>query len=288
MKPINCLSLLLVIALGLSGCLSAGSGTLPTQTGTPIPSPTLVFSTATSTSTPTETSTATLPATLGPEQAKETIRTLLQDSIDCESPCFWGIVIGRTTLEEAINIFAHLGLQLKHTNTRDNKDFYGVVYHSGNGLEVTPILTVQNNIVKSLDVGINDTSQEGTPRKWSAYSPETLIKRYGSPSRVDFFLGRVAPTPTHSMKMYFEKVELIVEYSGTNLLNVDLPKLEICPLTNQVEYIHIWMGDDPRYPPSLDVPLEEATSLTMEEFSKLMTGDAKMACFNLKEEKFPK
>jgi hypothetical protein len=286
MKPINCLSLLLAIALGLSSCVPVGSTTMPIQTDTPIPSLTLFSPTSISTFTPIETSTAMLPATLEPEQAKETIRTLLQEPVDCESPCFWGIMSGHTTLEDAINIFTHLGLQLKHTNTRDNKEFYGVVYHLDNGLEVTPILTVQNDIIESVDMGINDTSQEGTPRKWSAYSPETLIKRYGSPSRVDFFLGSVAPTPTHSMKMYFEKVKLIVEYIGSNLLKAG-PQLEICPLTNQVEYIHIWMGANPRNPPSLDVPLEEATSLTMEEFSNLMTGGPKKACFNLDEKKFP-
>jgi hypothetical protein len=89
------------------------------------------------------------------------------------------------------------------------------------------------------------------------------------------------------MEMYFEQAKLIVQYIGANLLNVDLPKLEICPLTNQVEYIQIWMGDDPRYPPSPGVPLEEATSLTLEEFSELMMGDPNKACFNLREEVFP-
>jgi hypothetical protein len=287
MKPINYSSLLLVIALGVAGCVPAGSTTIPVQTDTPIPSATLPSPTSTSTFAPTETSTVTPPATLEPKLAEETIRDLLQEPVDCEAPCFWGIELGQTTLEEVNNIFSHLGLQLNHTTTRDNKEFYGVVYHLGTELEVTPILTVQNNIVESVDVGINDTSQEGTPRKWSAYSPETLIKRYGSPSRVEFFLGRVAPTPTHSMEMYFEQVNLIVQYIGSNLLNVDLPKLEMCPLTNQVEYIHIWMGDEPRYPPSPDVPLESATSLTLEEFSELMMGDPNKACFNLREEVFP-
>ncbi len=286
MKPINGLSFLLVITLGLSGCLSAGSVTTPVQTDTPIPSPAILFPTSTSTFTPVATSMATLPATLEPGKAEETIRTLLQEPVDCEAPCFWGIIPGQTTLEEAINIFTHLGFQLKHINTRDSKEFYGAVYNLGNGLEVTPILTVQNNIVKNLDMGINDLSQSGTSRKWSAYSPETLINRYGSPSQVNFFLGRVAPTPTHSMEMYFEKVKLIVQYIGTNLLNAG-DQLEICPLTNQVEYIHIWMGDDPRYPPSPGVPLEKATSLTIKEFSELMTGDIDKACFVLKEEAFP-
>jgi hypothetical protein len=278
-----------VIALGISGCVPATSTAVLIPIETPVSSPTPIPPTPTSTFTPYVSVTPTLPATLEPEQAKESIRTLLQEPVDCEAPCFWGILPSKTTLEEATHTFVHLGLSLRFTTTLDGKDFYAVIYNLGNGIEVSPVIAIQNDIVKSLDVGINDTSPKGSPRKWSAYSPETLIKRYGPPSRVDLFLGRVAPTPIHSMVLYFEKVDLIVEYGGTNILNINGgAKLEICPLTNKVDFLKIWMGDDPQYPPSTGVPLEEGTALTLEEFSKLMVGDQNKACFNLKEEKFPK
>jgi hypothetical protein len=286
MKSTRCFSLLLVIALELVGCVPAGSETIPTQVKTPVSSLTNLPPTSTSTITSTATITPTLYPTLQPKQAKETVMAFLQEPMNCETPCFWGIMPGQTTFEEATNIFAHLGISLTHTNTRDNKDFYSFIYNLDNGLEVTPILTVQDNTVKSLQIGINDTSEMGTTRKWTAYSPETLISRYGAPSKIDFFLGRVAPTPTHSMNLYFEKENLIVEYIGINLLNTGA-QLGICPLTNKVDFIGIWMGEDPHYPPSPGVPLEEATSLTLEEFSNLMKGDPKKACFNLKEEAFP-
>jgi len=284
MKPVTCIYLFLAIALGLSGCVPAGSITMPTQVITPVSSLTPIL--PTSTFALTATVTPTLPAILESGQAKESIRILLQEAIDCEAPCFWGIEPGRTTLDEAIDAFAHLGLSLKFVATLDGKDFYDVSYNLNNGIEVSPNIAIQNDTVKNLSVGINDTSQVGDPRKWSAYSPETLISRYGTPSKVEFFLGRVAPAPTHSMVLYFETVELIVEYIGSNIL-ISGTQLEICPITNQVEYIHIWMGDDPQYPPSPSIPLEEATSLTMEEFSKLMIGNPDKACFKLREEVFP-
>jgi len=223
-----------------------------------------------------------------PERANELVRTFLQEPVDCKAPCFWGIEPGLTTFDEAKKAFTHLGIKLKFTATTDGKDFYAAIYNLDNGIRVSPVLGIQNNTVKSLDVGINinDTYLMGTSRKWFAYSPETLISRYGPPSRVDFFLGRVAPTPIHSMILYFETVHLIVEYLGTNILN-DGPGLEICPLTNKVDFLKIWMGDDPRHPPSFGVPLEKATSLTLGEFSKLMTGNLNLACFKLKEEMFP-
>lgn len=287
MKPINCISLLLAIALGLSGCVSAGPTIMPTQTGTPLPSPTLLSPTFTSTFTPAPTSTATLPATLEPEQAKETIRSLLQEPVDCEAPCFWGITPGQTTLEEAINIFTHLGFQVKST-TYQGKDFYGIEYDFDDGLSISVILTIQNEIVENLRIKMHPEKQKpGATREWLAYSPEILIQRYGSPSRVEFSLGRV-DNPSHAMILYFESVKMIILYLGREegFLN-DKATLEVCPLINQFDYIEIWLGDDPQYPPLPEVPLEEATSLKMEEFSNLMTGDPRKACFNLKEEAFP-
>ncbi len=290
MKPITWLALFLVIDSVLSGCVSAGSTIVPVQTEIPTSSLTPILPTLTSTYTPTATFTVTptLSATLEPERAKELVSTLLQEPVDCKAPCFWGIEPELTTFDEAINTFTHLGLKLKFTATLNGKDFYATIYNLDNDIRVSPVIGIQDNTVKSIDVGIeiNDTSQLGAQRKWSAYSPETLISLYGPPSRVDFFLGRVAPTPTHSMVLYFEKVNLIVDYIGTNILH-DGPGLEICPLTNQVEFLKIWMGNDPQYPPHPGVSLEKATSLTLEEFSNLMLGDPEKACFNLREESFP-
>jgi hypothetical protein len=47
------------------------------------------------------------------------------------------------------------------------------------------------------------------------------------------------------------------------------------------------MGKNPKDPPRVAVPLEKATSMTTEEFSKLMTGNPSKACFTLNGEIFP-
>ncbi len=248
----------------------------------------LVSSCAPKTVTEENTPTATLtpPAILSSDKAIGTMRTLLQESIDCLAPCFWGITPEQTTLDEAINIFGSIGLQPKYTLTKNDQEFYDTDYHIEKGLEIGIIFAIQDNIVRTLDVGINDTSEIGTPRKWSAYSPEILINQYGIPSKVEFFLGRVTPTPTHSMVLYFENAELIVSYTGSDLLNSG-PQLEICPITNHVSHIRIRIGKNPQYPPKQGVPIDEATSLTLESFSKLILGNPHQACFNLKDAAFP-
>ena len=285
MKPKVCLYLFLMFALGIYGCAPAGSTTAPTGVKPLAPSPTLIPPTSTSTFTPIESSTATPPATLESREAEETIRTLLQDSVDCESPCFWGITPGQTTLSEAISIFTHLGLQVKST-TYQGKDFYGIEHDFDNGLSISVILTIQSEIVENLRLKIlPEKSSAGIPRKWSAYSPETLINRYGTPSKVDFFLDK-GPNLTFAMDIYFDSVDLIVQYGITNIIPYQNSP-QVCPLTAQFDSVRVWMGKDPYAPPFELVPLEKATSMTMEEFSKLMTGDPEKACFIVDGEAFP-
>lgn len=240
--------------------------------------------------TPTEIPTLTQPATLTPLQANEKIRILLQEPTDCSAPCFWGITPQKTTFAEATNIFASLGLHPKHTLTQNSHDLYDTDYHIQFALEISILFSVQDDIVKTLDVGINVPREVTIPRKWSAYSPETLIKRYGTPSRVEFSLNNIYPNNgiSGSMMMYFDNVDMIVLYAGTeeNFLK-DQKSLTLCPLNNGIHFVGIWMGEEILYPQPPLIPLEQATSLTLADFEKLMLGDPNIACFNLNEEAFP-
>ena len=289
MKHSHYLYLFSILAIALSGCASAGSETEAISTATQLPSPTPIPPTLTFTPDPTQTATPIPPATLQPEQAKDFLRTLLREP-ECLAPCFFGITPEKTTLGEAKNIFAHLGLELVHTNTQSNYDAYALIYDFDNGLHIGPILRVENAIVKNLRVKIHPEDQKaGIPREWSAYSPETLIRRYGPPSRVEFILAKgPATSSSFGMIMYFGAIDLIVEYGGQDIIppeQWDAP--HICPLTIQFEYVRVWMEEDPGYPTGAWIPLEEATDMSMEEFASLMTGNPEAACFTLKGDKLP-
>ncbi len=289
--------LTIILVLSLAGCALLNAGIQPTQvrqspsptvippsptliptslpTGTLVntaiaPTPTLIPS-ATPTVTPTRLD------TLEPTKVAETISALLRDPGDCLAPCFWGIMPGQTTVDKAEEIFNHLGLPMGIT-TFEGKEFATTEYDFGDGLSFDVILTLQNNVVENLRIKMNVEKQMvGKARKWLAYSPETLIKRYGMPSRVDF-LGSWSPGPYFSMEMYFDPLDLIVEYDDLVLLPEQGSWL-VCPLTTQFEGLSLWMGKNPVYPPGEGIQLEKATSLTIEDFAKLMTGNPKQACF---------
>ena len=287
MKLIHHLCVLVIVSIVLHGCVSKSLPPTPMQTATQTLSPTSIPLTATSIPSPTQTATLTPPATLEPKQAQETIQALLRESADCDAPCFWGITPGQTTLGEAINIFTRLGLQVKHTNTRDHKKFYEIGYGFDNSLSILSLLTTQDDIVENLRIYITPEKQiTGVPREWSAYSPEALINRYGLPSKVAFALDW-GPRSYFEMDMYFDEVDLIVEYMGHNIIPRQKGSPQVCPLTAQFESVRLWIGKDPYQPPREAVPLEKATSLTMEEFSNLMTGNSNKACFIVNGDVFP-
>ena len=86
------------------------------------------------------------------------------------------------------------------------------------------------------------------------------------------------------MVLYFDTVDLIIEYNDYDF-TFNGSVFEICPLTNQWEGVRIWMGENPyKPPPSFLVPLRDATTLTMEEFVSIMTGDPEEACIELIKE----
>lgn len=297
LKCISWLNCLFLIAILISGCGSAHPTTMlvqietktaapldkqptltvqPKQTTIPLTSSPTILPTPTSTIPPIPT--ATLPPTLEPEQVEEAIKAFLRDGGNCETPCFLGIFPGKSTLGEVKDILNHLSLTIKQT-TYEGKDIYGTRYDFNNSLSISGNLTIQNEIVQNIRIDITPENTKGVSQHdWIAFSPDTLIGRYGPPTRVSLALDW-GPRPYFEMNIYFDAVDLIVEYSGYDLIPRQKSSPLICPLSTSFDIVRIWMGKDPIYPPLEAAPLEKATLMTLEEFSKLMTGNPDQACF---------
>jgi len=254
---------------------SATPSPFPTETITPIPH------------TPTPTLTLTPPIPLEQEQARATIQALLREPIDCAAPCFFGITPGQTTLGEAWNIFTLLGIQYERSVFR-HPDYKGMRLTTAryDFLRMGIELVMREEIVVNLHVRLAPEEQKaGVAREWLAYSPETLINRYGTPSRASLSVDR-GPNLYIVMTLYFDELDLIVGYSGDHVTPYRAGPLEICPLTAQFDGVWFGMGKDPTNAPETILPLERATGLTMEEFSQLMTGNHETACFVIKNEEY--
>jgi hypothetical protein len=253
-----------------------------TDTLTPTATPTLAY---TKTISPTVTL---MPVdTLESNSVKETMQPLLQDPMNCAVPCFFGITPGKTSIDKVRAFFSPLGFPHREgIDPYSGRNFYSVGYESSIDRNSDVTFYISNNWVESIEIVPEITKQkEGSARQWIAYSQETLIKKYGQPSRVGFDLawpgggGSVIV-----MNMYFDSGGLIVQYTGENMLPSSNHSPRLCPLTAPFDYVRLWLGPHPPYPPT--VPLMKATSLTLDQFTQLMLGDPKQACFTLNGDVF--
>jgi hypothetical protein len=294
MRSIPRLYLLLILVL--VGCAPVSPTTQQTETVRSL-YPTMLPSTnaATLAWTPTpfviETlipaTTQTLQVTLQPKSVKETIQPLLLDPFNCTDPCFLGITPGKTSLDEVSAFFSSLGFKHKEGNDPNSgKTFYSVSYEEITGRNSDVTFYSSNNWVENIEIRPEITKQKaGSPREWITYSPETMIKKYGKPSRVEFALDLGQENITLSMIMYFDSINLITLYSGYEEAN--LFSSQFCPLAFPFDYVNILMGtNSPDSPQFSTISLEEATSLTVDQFSQLMLEDPQNACFTLKDTVF--
>jgi hypothetical protein len=226
--------------------------------------------------------------TLEPEIAKATIEPLLREPLNCDVPCFWGIIPGTTDYNVARTLFNRLGfIPFEGTDPNSGRDFYTISYEANIGRRSHVTLFPSNHRVANIVITPEIVKQkEGSLREWIAYSPETLIKKYGKPSRVDFALDW-GPNFVITMIMYFDASDLIALYSGYNMIPGRPHSPRVCPLTAPFDHVRLWMGSNPPDPPltgspdplEKGIPLEKATSLTIDQFTQLMLGDPQQACF---------
>jgi hypothetical protein len=290
MKPNPIILLILLPAFILIGC-----STQLIQRGTETPSdsinilqtkvytntePSLPMTTPT-TYTPTKTETPFV--TMEPTQARETIELFLKEPMNCAEPCIWGIRPGKTTFEVAKKFFYSLGfVPFAGLDTETGKYFFTISYDVDSGRDSTITLSSSGDLVENIVITPEiDITKKGEGRDWVAYSPETIIMKYGNPSRV-VFTASATQNICMNMIMYYDQFDLIAQYHGC-----DMDSWNFCPLIDKFDFVRLSIGPDPITKPSFEtVPLEKASSLTIDEFSKLLSGNPQDACIQFNNKVF--
>lgn len=225
-------------------------------------------------------------STLNPTQTKELLQAYLQNSTSCELPCFLGVIPGETTQIEAYEILASLGVNI-FTIMDNNQQHYSFSYNFSDDFSFSPVFTIDKGVVEYYEIFINpETQVNENSRKWMTFSPESLIKKFGEPSGVEFSVIWGGPNAIISMLLFFEQLDMIIEYNNWDNFTRTSEGIYVCPLIDQQNDIRIWIGNNSEQHPINGVPIDKATDLTIEEFSKLMLGQPKEACFYINESNF--
>lgn len=290
------------LALIFGALMGCSNQTKIVPTSTPLPSIQIKVTPSKSPTTPlleTETLiplptfTLTPPPTLGLNESEDAIRQLLKQDEICQFVCIWGITPGRSSWGEAQNVFTRLQLSLFHTQREDKTDSYAADFGFDDQLSGSIQLTVKKGQVDfiRMNIGLANFKGPNIPRKWQAYSPETLLNKYGPPSKVEFFLnypteeGFPVGTVWYGMVIYFDAYNLIAEYNQG--LSKDENFIKACPLLDKFSGISIWLGENPENPPPSGMPMDKATTslTTFDQFENLFEQAPEQACFHLSKDR---
>ncbi|MCZ7672028.1 MAG: hypothetical protein M5U34_35330 [Chloroflexi bacterium] len=173
--------------------------TLPTATPESTQTATLM---PTRTTVPTETATSTaLPPpsltplpTIPPSQRGERCAELMAMNDGCQLPCWWGLEMGSSTIEEVIQLYAQFE---PFITVQDYPGGYAIVTIQFNdpdieeGIQTRHMFTILNGILIEAEIQV---------RKYENFTPISLMAQLGQPSEVWLW------TIQNLIKAFFQQV----------------------------------------------------------------------------------
>jgi hypothetical protein len=283
----------LAIPLSPSGTMTMTP--LPSLTRTPEPSSTPLPS-LTPTQTPAVTWTP-LP-TLPVEEAQALIQDLLENNAGCRLPCWWGIVPGETSWQEAHQFLAPFATKFEQGGSGQIVEG-GITYQTTNYTVAYEIVGeprgggagfgVKNGIVDLIYVGPNSTIR--------SYQLHQLLTNYGKPN--DIFVETFSNLPDgylpFRLALFYSEQRILAEFEYEAQRADDM--LKGCPQpigpqlslwgANKVlteEDIQRQISGPDTDPP---LSLEEVTDMSIETFYQTFKNPAYEACIETPVELWP-
>lgn len=157
--------------------------TLPTSTSEPTQTATLV---PTKTTVPTETATNTaLPPpsltplpTIPPNQRGERYDELMATNNGCQLPCWWGLKMGNSTIEEVVQLYAQLDPVITVQDFPESKTRVTILFidpEIEEGIQTTHTFWGQNGIIQEAQIHVGN---------YENFTPVSLMEQFGQPSEV--------------------------------------------------------------------------------------------------------
>lgn len=161
----------------------------------------------------TEVSESTPIPTLSSFDSENYVKELLERNADCNLPCIWGIVPGKTSYSEAQRFFESLGWK----GSESHDVYYTGKYLESVSLPITIGIYAVNGVVEKIHIGVGGKDFLSLAKYFSF---ENIVKVYGRPTEVLVFIGTspgiLEPDETSfELLLYYESKNALIEYVGT-------------------------------------------------------------------------
>jgi len=315
-KP--CYGLILAVfvsGLLLEACRPISSLSSPTaSTSTPAPlevSPTVsqeaVRTVVAPVATQTKLTVTAMPeATLDLQNRQAAIVDLLAAPENCRLPCILGLTPGLTKVSTAVAFLSHLGI---YTVEYENKQGW-LIREGGFDFLADSIyqgisLYQESDTVVGIRVSAESSkNQENLKAIWTRFSPESMVREYGQPSRV--FLqaveGRrgITDQAPYSIWFFYDELQVAIKYQGSA---ASAATYTICPvfrdagnLTGDITLYALpassglglkeFIGEELGAAETLK-PLEDASEMSIDEFVANVASDHANPCIETRLDMWP-
>jgi hypothetical protein len=229
--------------------------------------------------------------TISPTEIESQFYELLQPNPNCQLPCWWGIVPGKSNTEDT--------QQFSEFSQQNTKNF---------SWSSTVTFVQEAGIISQIFVSADGFYNPDTFwAEWKIYSPEELTNEYGQPTRIwlnnyaDQITPPYASPRNYGLWLFYDTLGILVIYEGRVEIK---PDYLLCPTIstsgNLLPTIKIFL-QSPKYPKPLESrvgenggihtsaeTLETAIGVTNQEFyERLQKNKEGVICFETSKEIWP-
>jgi hypothetical protein len=206
----------------------------------------------------------------------------LDNNGNCQLPCWWGILPGKTTWQDADAFLSPIATNIYESTKNDSDPRYFEAFFPApypfEG-EFRQGYLIENDVVKWIEI---------LPQNFSKYSlPKELLREFGNPEMI-FLGGSVDQHQSFQLILYYPSRGIMAMYVSKLQPANYQEQVEIC--FTEVDYTDMFLWDPAEsFSETMDYALrpyeypfydiETVTTLTIDDFSKLFTNSDEPDCF---------
>lgn len=215
---------------------------------------------------------------LSQEEKKRKVAELLRTNDKCTLPCFMGVELNKSSLEDIQKSFSrYMGEGLITRDQVTGNVTYGSGFETSNLIRSSFKIHLSQNKTDGIDLYLGGMWRPEVKRDdWMPYTLSGILKQLGNPSQVRFYVTmppneKSTPGIIINTVLYYESLNIVVIYFGQRI--DESPELQFCPMQQQPEYMVMHIGTYAKEDNIVGIRLEDSSSLSINDFYNMDWDD---------------
>jgi len=222
------------------------------------------------------------------------VARLMETNANCTGVCFWGIVPGVTSFDQAIQLLTPLASRDWEDAKAPIRYHHFSFFYKDKAITVPVMISHDEGEVQSIRVDYVYLPVGANTKDWAAFKADRILKTYGKPDRVSVILAH-GPEGLINYELIISYDQMYIEYVSNQDIFLPQTVAHVCPLDNKEwASFRLWVGDYERDMPKEtkdvlqdSIDITRMSSLSLDDFYQLLTGsDDREPCFDIDYARF--